>query len=312
MMLSSKKMKMSKKERIFVLLNMNIKFHISLKMKNLVIVFVLLGFIFSGCRRKPDVGDERQAVIFFLTRSLAASSSKSSATEEEKLIKKIKMFGVDENNNVIRSFDVIENPSLTNGIRYVFSSSVKSLYAIANPSDALVAANPSNVSDLLALTDDFTNAPESPFLMSGRAAVTSYTVNIEMVRSIAKVVVTGEDGFKVQSVTVKNTPTRGFVFAQPSLTIPSSGRVNYPENVNTTLYVAENSRQNQTTLTVKGTVNDKPLEVDVLFTVNQTLVDIVRNTVYSIFISSRNQFLDVNITIRDWDDVEIDRIYFDD
>ena len=212
--------------------------------------------------------------------------------------------------NVVKSFPVIDNPPLT-GLTLTISKYITSFYAIANPSAILETATPANVSDVMALTGDFTNAPQSPFLMGGHANVKESNVHIELVRAIAKITVSGEDGFDVQSVTVKNTPAEGFVFAQSTLTAPSSDRVDYPENSATTIYVAENSGQNPTTLTVKGTYYGRPSEVDVHFVMNGELVDLVRNTSYSIVIGSIAQDYYIKVSIRDWDDQEIDRHYFD-
>ena len=281
-------------------------------MKRLVFCWSLCWFLLAGCIREPNVtpGGARQVVVFFSTKSLSASSLKSTGNESENLIAKIILFGVDDQNNVVQTFPAMGNPPIA-GIQLTISGNVKTLYAIANPSATLEAATPINVSDLMALTDNFTNAPQSPLLMSGQADIIGYNVNIELVRAVAKIIVSGEDGFDVQSVTVKNTPAKGFVFAQATLTVPSNERVTYPENSNTPVYVAENSKQNPATLTVKGIVHGQPVDVDVFFVINGALVDIVRNNSYSVVIGSSGTAYNITITIRDWDDQEIDKHYFD-
>ena len=284
-------------------------------MKRIILLFAFAGFVLSGCRYKPDTPIEpnRRIVVFFSTKLLSNSSVKSTATPDEDIISKVILFGVSAQGSVVEKYPVVVNPSVY-GIQLTVSGEVKSLYAIVNPSETLAAANPSTVVDLLALTEDFTNAPVSPFLMGGKAEVNGYNVNVELVRSVAKIVVSGADGFQVQSVEVKNTPAKGYVYAQTTLTVPSSSKVNYPENSNATVYVAENSKQNPITLTVKGMVNGKPSEVNIAFLIDGELVDILRNTAYSVVIGSQNQgTTDVNITItiREWDDEEIDKHYFD-
>ena len=271
---------------------------------------MLFGLLLPGCRKHKHHEPVREVAIFFSTKQITGSLLKSTASEEENVISRVVMWGVDDKNNVVHTFPVRENPPL-NGWLLSIPKNIILLYAIANPSSALEAANPSNVSDLTALTGDFTNAPASPLLMGGKANVNGYNVNIELVRSVAKIEVTGENGFEVQSVTVKNTPAKGFVFAQPTLTVPSSERVNYPENSNTILYVAENSKQNPTTLIVKGAYAGTTYDVNVSFIMNGTLVDVVRNTCYSIGVGPNGQDQNITFTIREWDDVDIDKHYFD-
>ena len=278
-------------------------------MKRIVFCLTLFGLLLSGCRHPKHPELEREVAIFFSTKQMSGSLLKSTASEEENFIKRVVMFGVDNQNNVVQTFPVRENPPL-DGWMLSIPKDIALLYAIANPSSALEVANPSNVSDLTALTDDFTNAPVSPFLMGGKASVNAYNVNIELVRSVAKIEVIGEKGFEVQSVTVKNTPAKGFVFVQPTLTVPSSERVNYPENNNTIVYVAENSKQNPTTLIVKGVYAGTIYQVNVSFIMNEALVDIVRNTCYTVGVGPTGpEDQNITFTIREWDDIDIDKHY---
>ena len=279
-------------------------------MKRIVFCLCLCGVILGGCRRKTIEEVPRHVAIFLSTRSLADVSLKSTASAEESLINKLKLFGVDNQGNIVESIPVIHNPPQT--VLRTISPKVGSLYAIANPSADMEDANPTNVSDLMSMTGDFSTAPQSPFLMSGIAVVGGYNVNVEMVRSVAKIVVIGEDGFIVQSVAVRNTPETGFVFRPPTLTAPSSARVNYPETTQKTVYVAENTTQSPTRLIVKGTFEGRPNEVNVNFTVDGRLVNIIRNTSYSVAIGMTTpQDCNITITISDWDDQEIDKHYFD-
>ena len=263
-----------------------------------------------GCNPNINPEQHRQVMIFFSARSSSVSLLKSTANDAENIIAKIKLFGVDDQGKIVESFPVMDNPSST-GLKLTIPKYITSFYAIANPCAILETSVPANISDVMALTGDFTNAPQSPFLMGGRADVKEYSVNIELVRSVAKIMVSGEDGFEIQSVTVKNTPAKGFVFAQSALTTPSTDRVDYPETDAATIYVAENSRQSPTTLTVNGAFNGKLYEVNVNFEMNGKHVDVIRNTSYSIVIGSIAQDYYIKVSIRDWDDQEIDRHYFD-
>ena len=279
-------------------------------MKKVIFCLTLSGLFFAGCggKKPPEPDPDQDVTIVFSTKPMSTSV----ATEEEKSITKVVIFGVDDKDNVIKAFPALNNPS-SEGLKLSMSNNITRIFAIANPSSALEGANPSNVSDLMNLTGDFTNAPQSPFLMSGSASVSSAKANIELVRCIAKIEVSGEDGVDIQSVTVKNTPTKGFVFAQPTLTVPSSsGRVDYPKNNKTVLYVAENIKEDPTTLQVEfdydGVLYNEPFE----FTSNQAPVDIVRNTYYSVTVipNDLEDTISFTLTIRVWDDVEIDDHYY--
>ena len=282
---------------------------------NRFVIIIFLGFlVFAGCKH-DEVIQNRYVTVFFSPRSQFGDSFiKSTASEAETLITKIIMYGTDEHGNIVETFPVMDEPSLS-GIQLSISMDTKSLYAIANPSANVQAANPSTVSDLMNLTGDFSNPPQSPFLMSGMADVIGNTANIELIRAVAKIVVNGDDEFQIISVTVKNTPDKGFVFPQSSFVIPPTAiRKYYPANTtSTTVYVAENIVENPTTLTVKGLFENYPeISVNIDFKVDKKAVPIERNKCYQVKISpSPEQNCTVSITISEWDDVEVDTHYFE-
>jgi len=281
-------------------------------MKKIGIYFISIALIISGCSGKPNAEQDRMLVVSFSIKSLTTTDMKSATTSDEEVISKVILFGVNNQDAVIEKRLVTINTSLE-GFQLTISQDVKLLYAIANPSETHLSAKPSTVSDLLVLTDDFTNAPVSPFLMSGKANINGNNINIALVRSVAKIVVIGEDGFQVQSVTVKDTPSKGFVFAQTTLSVPpSSNRVDYTDISNSTIYVAENSKQNPTTLIVKGTVAGVPVKEKIFtFEKNGQPIDIERNFCYKATISFDGQNADISFNIVEWNDIDLDPLYFE-
>ena len=278
-------------------------------MKRIVLLYVFYGFILGGCNGNDENPPPKEVMVYFSTQSMPNSSLKSTAEPDEDLINRIIMCGVDNLGKVVEVYPAILTLS-SSGIPLTISEDVISLYAIANPSTGIEAALPSaTVSGLMSLTVDFTSAPQSPFLMSGKGNVIGSNVNIELIRAVAKIEVIGQNDFRIESVTVKNTPDKGFVFKQETIVAPtSSARVNYPVNTdNSTVYVAENSKDNSTELVVTGTYLDKQASYTIVLKNNGTPVDVARNTYYKVNVSP-NTVIDctVEITILEWEDVTTD------
>ena len=280
-------------------------------MKKKVLLYALCACIFTGCKDSKETlePDDRQVDILFSAKATTSSFLKSTVTPAENLISKVILFGVDVQNNVIENYAVINNPPLT-GIQLTISKDVKSLYAIANPSTDMEATKPSSVSDLMNLVGDFTNAPQSPFLMGGNGNVIGDKVNIELIRAVAKIEIIGKNGFQIATVTVKNTTGKGYVFRKETFSVPASASmVNYPA-INTTnpiLYVAENSRQNPTQFVVTGQLQGKQASYTIVLTNEGQNVDIVRNTHYQVDITpiTESECI-VTITIPAWSDATTD------
>ncbi len=284
-------------------------------MKNLVLLFVfaLCIYIFAGCNRTPKDTDEetRKIVVFFSAKSDANSLLKSTASDNEKKITKVALFGVDALNNVIENYTPIDNPPST-GTSLVISNNVNMLYAIANPSDVMVAKTPSNLSDILAMTGTFADAPQSPFLMGGKGDVSNYAVNIEFIRAVAKISFIGKNEFVIESVTVGNTPDHGYIFSQALPVVPlSAARVSYPKVESSTpmVYVAENTKQDPTQFVVTGKFNSKQATYAFVLVDRGTKVDIARNTHYQVNISPKTDSeCTITIDIPDWGDGDTDDI----
>ena len=248
-----------------------------------VLLFAFCHFVMIGCEHDPKDNPELDHMIevSFTTRPLSGSSLKSAANPAEDLIEKIILFGVDEQNVVVQTFLI--NPPLS-GKQLVIPRKIKSLYAIANPSPAMEAA--SSVSDLTNMVGDFTNAPQSPFLMSGKSSVSGNSVNIELIRVVAKINIIGENGFQITSVTVMNTAAKGYIFSRETLPAPSSANmVDYTVNNNpSTIYIAENSRSNPIQFIVSGQLQGKPKSHFFTLERGGQNIDILRNTSYQVSI----------------------------
>ena len=254
-------------------------------MKRIVLLLVLSVFVLAGCEKNLPA-DENQVLIYLSAGSLENQESKSTATDAEELISKLLLYGVDDKNAVVKIFPVISNPTLT-GFKLTIPVQVKTLYAIANPTADIENATPSNVSDLLNMTANFTAAPQSPFIMGGKGTVSGSNANIELIRAIAKVEIISKNEFQINTVTVKNTPDKGFVFQKESTAAPAtSSRVAYPANTNTTVYVAENSKDNQTEFEITGTYLGKQATYTIVLSKDEAPIDIVRNTCYMVSVSA--------------------------
>ena len=289
-------------------------------MKNSIFIFWLAFFLFSsaGCNKEVINDDEetRSIVVFFTTQT--HSLLKSIANHDEEMIEEVLLFGVDADNKVLQDFKVKKPSSDGERINHVFRE-VKSFYTIANPPEALSKAieekKPQTLSDLEKMTCNFSSAPKSPFLMSGKGDVNSFSATIELVRAVAKVKISSNSDFTIQSVTVYDTPSKGYVFKQKSLSVPESAEpikyttvystVDSPDDI--TLYVAENNILKPTKFVVTGTLDDDSREYTVELKKNGQNIDIVRNAYYHINVEPISES-EVSITISspEWNDVSTD------
>ena len=281
-------------------------------MKNSIFIFCLAFFLLSSAscnsELKNDNTDARSVVVFFPTQT--HSLLKSTANDDEELIEEVLLFGVDADNNVIQDF-IINTPSSGGEPVGSVLRKVKSFYAIANPSDELKEEKPKTLSDLEKITGSFAKAPKKPFLMSGKGAVNSFSASIELVRTMAKVNIFSKDAeFKIQSVTVSNTPDEGYVFKKESFAVPESAeRISYSTVVssNPTLYIAENNKLDPTVFIVSGTVDGVTRNYSVELKKDAKYIDIVRNTHYQIGIAPINESeADITISLPEWNDVKTD------
>ena len=255
----------------------------------LLITFTL--FIMAGCEQnsKNDPEPERFVAVSFSARSMSGLL-KSAASEEEDSIGKIILFGVNDQNEVVQTFPILTGTSLS-GTQLTISRKVKSLYAIANPSDDMEVAIPSmfTVSNLMDMTGDFTVAPQPPFLMSCISEVNSDNINIEFVRAIAKIDIIGINGFQIESITVMNTPAKGYVFNREDLSVPTSDMVTYSYTEdNLAIYIAESSKQNPVGFLVTGQFQNEQESCTIMLTSEGQKIDIIRNTYYQVSVGFEN------------------------
>ena len=286
-----------------------------------VVLLALVLFNLAGCKKEPATGTDEdcQVIVFFSTQSVSASLLKATpptpATGAETLIEEIILFGVDASDNVIQSF-VLDDPEFTGQEIDAFRNTVM-FYAIANPSDDMKNPslfNPETIADFEDLLADFSDAPESPFLMSGTGEVETSSEGdryalIVLVRAIAKVEIEGIDDFNLESVTVINTPDLGYVFAGESLVPLEAETTEYPTvnsvvNGKITVYVAENSMDSPTQFVVNGTYEGQQISYNlVLKKMNGDVLDIERNTYYKVVITGDpTKFGSISINIPEWED----------
>lgn len=259
--------------------------------KNNILWLLVFGlFIMAGCERDPQdepVPDrmvtvpvpDRMVTVHFTV----GSQLKSVGTEEENRITgDIILFGADISGN-------LQNYTMPlSGGQLSLPGTITTLYAIANPTPALLAANPTTLTTLHNLTGDFSAAPVSPFLMSGKAVVSGSNITISLIRCVAKIELRANSNFQITSVTV-NTASKVYVFEPLPWSVPASTRVNhtYTEN-NPVIYIVEHSKgaSSAAKFTVTGRFLDMPahLEWTKEFTVNSNdenpNIDIKRNTSY--------------------------------
>ena len=237
-----------------------------------------------GC--KPNnIPEQHQVMVFFSTRSPSGSLLKSTATPAEDQISEIILFAINDKDEIVETF-----PLSSSGGRLTLSRKITSLYAIANPGDIVWATYTTGL-QLRNLTANFSAKPASPFLMSGTAEIpyASATVNIRLVRAVAKININVVDtGFEIESVTVNNTPAKGYVFSKTPFSVPTSDRVTYSYSagdlaINPSIYVAENS-PNQTEFVVTGKYQGRQIDPYTfkLTKGNNMYIEIKRNTCYQV------------------------------
>ena len=293
----------------------------TVKMKNSMIglLFALILFNIAGCKHDlidVETEEDRLVVIFFSSQSLSGSLLKSAATSDEDQLDQIILFGVDDQNQVIDTFLLI-NPGAT--ATKTISRKIKAFYAIANPSgdmeNELETKNfPFPLSYLTDLTGDFSVAPASPFLMGGYGNIIGsgayVSVDIDLIRTVARIDFSTDYGFEIDSIYVKNTPDAGYVFGREPLSVPPAATwVDYdgieylPPTTDTTLYVAESSRLNPVEFTVTGMKSQKKVTYTFSLTKSGQAIDIKRNTRYQVNITPETDTeCSINVSIPDWDD----------
>lgn len=284
-------------------------------MKKIVFSIFLGAFaiILAGCSKDipvVDNQDSRPIVIFLSTKSTSSSFLKSSAGDGEEDIDYVILYHVNQSEDIL-DITEIDGPNLE-GEQIYIAGQVKTIYAIANPSDDFkLAIPPTTVSELMELTEVFSTLPTTPLLMSGKGTVTSFSANIVLVRAVAKIDFVGTD-FTIKSITVSNTPKEGYVFKKEPLEIPVSGKGSYqkidflPLVIETTLYLPENIKENPTEFVVEGLFMGNPLTYTFSLKSGGEDIDIVRNTRYMVSISPVSG--GVTFSMPAWDDVITDPV----
>jgi len=295
-----------------------------------IIIFIFCGLVFAGCKQDPIIENEdnQQIVVFFSSNSILTSKVKSAATPTEGIINKVVLFGFDATNNFVPDSKwIIGNPDLVAGEELILKRKVKTIWAIANPTTAMENLNPANVAALTTQTASYpaNGRPASPFLMSGKGTVNSYSANIKLFFAVAKVEII-PTGFNISAVEVQNTLNQVFVFddnlfnGTPLLTpvVPSGSgvsRVTYtsptPLPQPLVFYVAENnatSTANSTKFVVNGSIDGVAIvPYTIELKMNNQIIPIKRNTRYTVTISPVSQSMgNVTVSIPEWEDGDND------
>ncbi|MDR1171194.1 MAG: hypothetical protein LBL24_01940 [Bacteroidales bacterium] len=283
-------------------------------MKKSVLLFALCVYIFAGCTKEPQKAldqEECQVEVSFsndFTKSLLKST-----TDEEKTLSKVVLFGVDAAGDYVAKY-TIASP-VVGAQPLTILKKIKTLYAIANPTNTMEALTPDKT-ELDALVGDFSSAPATPLLMGGSGDIVNnegvYWVVITLSRAMAKVVFTSE-GFTITSVKATNTPDQAYVFKQPSVAAPSTATLidTYAGVAGTDadpVYVAENANAADETATkfaVSGKLdNNKTVTYNItLKSGPSTFLPIERNKQYNVTVKVTDTSCTVTITMPDWDDV---------
>ena len=264
---------------------------------------------FASCANETSLGARpEQVTVRFSTRAMSEENTRSEASVAENTVTKIALFGLDGSGVIVQSFPVIENPGPA-GITLKVSPGVSALRAIANPS-ATHTLDYSNATQLDGETVDLNVAPVPPFVMGGTATIdNSSVVDLELLRSIAKIEVQGADGFEVVSVAAINTRPSGHVFPQRRIPfLDDAYYIAYPEVEGSVVYVGENSSESTPlSLRVRGTFRGAQTVYTFPVTKNGESIDIVRNTAYLVRITPLSDTeCDIDISIPDWEDETAD------
>lgn len=297
-------------------------------MKKLVFCLTLCGFILAGCKKVEPEGD-RQIVVFLTSQSVLSSlKSTTPATSTEGVINKVVLFGFENSGAFVTGSKwVITGTPDPLGEELTVSRKVKTIWAIANPTQSMEEAEPANVTALKATTVDFLTAPASPFLMSGKGTVETFSATIKLYFTVAKVQIESSDtDFRITSITVQNTPNQGFVFdedlfdAPPPPAVPvipgGASRINYAQVNHPALpappepmifYVAENIAGNSTKFLVKGTLEGTPITDYSLELKLGSAIPILRNTYYKVSIGPQGEGVGtIGLVIPEWGDEDTD------
>jgi hypothetical protein len=269
----------------------------------LTTVFILVHL--AGCKPVDNSDRERQVMVYFDAKSLSGTANESA---DENAISKLTLFGINDQNKVIETHpDEVPSES---GIPLTISRNVKKIYAIANSPVNFEIDPPNNVSDLLNLTGDFTTAPGAPFLMSGIGVVVDFDVRIELIRVVAKIefIQTGE--FKIEEVAVIETPDKGYIFEQEKFSVPPTADKKAYKAIASKpfiFYVAESAAQKPTRFEVKGQYLNKPATHTFTLKSNEKEIDLVRNTHYTVGISSITvDKCTISLDVKEWSPEDTD------
>lgn len=281
-------------------------------MKRFLLSLLTYGLIVSSCQQENlQQGHGGELTVKLSVGNLSDPNTRSEASNAEKSITGIALWALNADGVIEEVFPVIKNPQ--GEIAIHIANTTKSIVAIANPIQGM-AGDADDLEDMKKLLADFTSAPGAPFIMSGISRVNGNVMELELKRAVAKICVKGTNGFEVTSVTVQNTPSRGFVFGDKDLSVPATtAYISYAETATDYTYVSENGTAKPTRLLVKGTYKGEATAYGITLTNNGNTIGILRNTCYQVTINPIIESkCEVSVTIPDWDDVNTDDHYIPD
>lgn len=280
-------------------------------MKRIFLLLLACGTLFSSCSKDNHLptAEQQQVTVHFSVNALSDPVVKSAASAAENSLSRILLFGVNADGDIEQVFPAIENPQ-GQGTMITVPNTVKSIFAVANPTDGMISGI-ATLSDLTGIIADFRQAPAAPFVMSGSGAINGNTVDLNLTRAVAKINVTGTGDFTVTSVTVGNTPDKGFVFGKDPVAIPASATyVEYDEAAGSVVYVAENTSRNPAKLLVKGIYQGSETAYSITLTENGSPIEVKRNTSYVATINPISETeCSVSVDIPEWNDWTTDDTY---
>ncbi len=281
-------------------------------MKKILIPAVACVALAASCSKDATSTTEtsQTVAVQISAKSLSDASTRSEASAEEMKISSVNLFAVDANGYVVKAYPTIENPAST--VTLVVDNAASQIVAIANSSEGFCPdiANVATLAEIKALTFDASSEVVAPYGMFGNGSISGSAVEVELIRSVAKIEVVGDNGFEVNTVTVKNTPSMGYVAAQSLVEVPSEAEyVSYEKGDDAIAYVAESTSENPVEILVEGTINGTDAYYTVNVENNGEALDIERNTCYQLTIAPiTSTECSVSVVIPEWDDVEADNV----
>ncbi len=257
-----------------------------------------IGIFGTSCQKnQDDIIHATQDVTFnFSSKAMSDIRTRSAASAEESTLEDITLYALSSDGKIVQTLQ-IEDPAQPTTL--AIESRVTNVYALAN----VETNNLLSVADLQALTFDASSMPASPFVFSAHSTLYGSSMNIELIRAIAKVEILGKNGFQVNSITVKNTPNKGFITSSQQNVPADAVMVDYSKYSGTAVYVAESNASEPVKFFVEGMLNGQTTAYTFDLKIDGKNINIMRNTCYQIEVSPISDTeCEINVVIPEWND----------